>query len=184
MLFLKGVLVSMAGPTPNYAIQHILSTRSPREAALENMMMALVSLAPRFLLIAGIAVLGIVFFSPRPARPWGQRWISRRSCRRWCSKHLPVGCKGSDPAALLAAFMSTFVSTVNSGAAYMVNDIYKRYINPAGAAEALVCARLRSPRAAVILAGIAFGFVTQNVHSRHQVDRARRWCRPSSRPTC
>jgi hypothetical protein len=45
MLFLKGVLVSMAGPTPNYAIQHILSTRSPREAALENMVMALVSLA-------------------------------------------------------------------------------------------------------------------------------------------
>ena len=40
MLFLKGVLVSMAGPTPNYAIQHILSTRSPREAALENMVMA------------------------------------------------------------------------------------------------------------------------------------------------
>ena len=35
MLFLKGVFVSMAGPTPNYAIQHILSTKSPREAALE-----------------------------------------------------------------------------------------------------------------------------------------------------
>lgn len=33
MLFFKGVLVSMAGPTPNYAIQHVLSTRSPREAA-------------------------------------------------------------------------------------------------------------------------------------------------------
>jgi len=44
MLFLKGALVSMAGPTPNYAIQHILSTRSPREAALENMVMAMVSL--------------------------------------------------------------------------------------------------------------------------------------------
>jgi Na+/proline symporter len=55
MLFLKGVLVSMAGPTPNYAIQHVLSTRSPREAALKNMMMALASIAPRFLLIAGIA---------------------------------------------------------------------------------------------------------------------------------
>ena len=67
MLFFKGVLVSMAGPTPNYAIQHILSTRSPREAALENMVMAMVSLAPRFLLIAGIAVLGIVFFSPELA---------------------------------------------------------------------------------------------------------------------
>ena len=55
------------GPTPNYAIQHVLSTRSPREAALENMVMAVVSLAPRFLLIAGIAVLGIVFFSPELA---------------------------------------------------------------------------------------------------------------------
>ena len=41
MIFLKGVLVSMAGPTPNYAIQHVLSTRSPREAALENLMMAI-----------------------------------------------------------------------------------------------------------------------------------------------
>lgn len=63
MLFFKGVLVSMAGPTPNDAIQHILSTRSPREAALENLMMALTSLGPRFLMIAGIAVIGIVFFS-------------------------------------------------------------------------------------------------------------------------
>ena len=45
-LFLKGVLVSMAGPTPNYAIQHVLSTRSPREAALENLVMAIVSLGP------------------------------------------------------------------------------------------------------------------------------------------
>jgi Na+/proline symporter len=53
MIFLKGVFVSMAGPTPNYAIQHVLSTRSPREAALENLMMAIASLAPRFLLIAG-----------------------------------------------------------------------------------------------------------------------------------
>ncbi len=85
MLFLKGVLVSMAGPTPNYAIQHVLSTRSPREAALENLMMAIVSLAPRFLLIAGIAVLGIVFFGPdlRGMAAGRARWTSRRSCRRW-----------------------------------------------------------------------------------------------------
>ncbi len=68
MLLLKGVLVSMAGPTPNYAIQHVLSTRSPREAALENLVMAIVSLSPRFLLIAGITVLGIVFFSTRTGR--------------------------------------------------------------------------------------------------------------------
>jgi Na+/proline symporter len=37
-------------------------------------------------------------------------------------------------AGLLAAFMSTFDSTVNSGAAYVVNDVYKRYIYPDGTA--------------------------------------------------
>ena len=68
MLFLKGVLVSMAGPTPNYAIQHILSTRSPREAALENMVMAVVSLAPRFLLIARHRRAGHRVLQPRPGR--------------------------------------------------------------------------------------------------------------------
>ena len=62
MLFLKGVAVSMAGPTPNYAIQHVLSTRSPREAALENLVMCVASLLPRFLLIGGITVVGLVFF--------------------------------------------------------------------------------------------------------------------------
>ena len=129
MLFLKGVLVSMAGPTPNYAIQHILSTRSPREAALENMVMAMVSLAPRFLLIAGITVLGIVFFSPDLAA-MGAEGRFREDPAGRAPHYVPVGFKGILIAALLASFMSTFVSTVNSGAAYVVNDIYKRYINP------------------------------------------------------
>jgi len=43
---------------------------------------------------------------------------------------IPVGLVGLLLAGLLAAFMSTFDSTVNAGAAYIVNDIYKRYINP------------------------------------------------------
>ena len=129
MLFLKGVLVSMAGPTPNYAIQHILSTRSPREAALENMVMAVVSLTPRFLLIAGIAVLGIVFFSPDLAA-MGAKVDFEKILPDVLHDYVPVGFKGILIAALIASFMSTFVSTVNSGAAYVVNDIYKRYINP------------------------------------------------------
>jgi Na+/proline symporter len=34
MMIFKGVLVSLAGPAPNYDMQKILSTKSPREAAL------------------------------------------------------------------------------------------------------------------------------------------------------
>jgi Na+/proline symporter len=162
MLFLKGVLVSMAGPTPNYAIQHILSTRSPREAALENMVMAMVSLAPRFLLIAGIAVLGIVFFSPE-LNTMGTKVNFEKILPNVLNKFVPVGLKGILIAALLASFMSTFVSTVNSGAAYVVNDVYKRYINPnAPARRQVVLAWITS--SAVVLLGIVFGLATKSVH--------------------
>jgi Na+/proline symporter len=162
MLLLKGVLVSMAGPTPNYAIQHVLSTRSPREAALENMVMAMVSLAPRFLLIAGITVLGLVFFSPDLAA-MGAKVNFEKILPNVLNKYVPVGLKGILIAALLASFMSTFVSTVNSGAAYVVNDIYKRYLNPTATARRQVrLAWITS--AAVVLLGIAFGLATSNVH--------------------
>ena len=168
MLFVKGVLVSMAGPTPNYAIQHVLSTRSPREAALENMMMAVVSLAPRFLLIAGIAVIGLVFFQPADftaTSASGKVVVDfERILPKVVKDYLPIGCKGLMLAGLLAAFMSTFVSTVNSGAAYVVNDLYKRYVWPDAPARRLVTLGY-VVSVAVILAGIAFGFFTKSVHS-------------------
>jgi solute:Na+ symporter, SSS family len=162
MLLLKGVLVSMAGPTPNYAIQHILSTRSPREAALENMVMAMVSLTPRFLLIAGIATLGIVYFSPDLAA-MGAKVNFEKILPGVLNKYVPIGLKGVLIAALLASFMSTFVSTVNSGAAYVVNDIYKRYINPHAPARRYVVAAWITSSAVVVL-GILFGLVTKSVH--------------------
>jgi Na+/proline symporter len=162
MLLLKGVLVSMAGPTPNYAIQHVLSTRSPREAALENMVMAMVSLAPRFLLIAGITVLGLVFFSPDLAK-MGAQVNFEKILPNVLNKYVPVGLKGILIAALLASFMSTFVSTVNSGAAYVVNDIYKRYLNPTATARRQVMLGWITS-AAVVLLGIVFGLTTTNVH--------------------
>jgi Na+/proline symporter len=163
MLFVKGVLVSMAGPTPNYAIQHILSTRSPREAALENLMMALVSLAPRFLLIGGIVVIGIAFFSPE-LQAMGAKVDFERILPAVVSQYLPIGAKGLILAALLAAFMSTFVSTVNSGVAYIVNDIHKRYIKSDGTPRYYV--RLGYIwSVVVILAGIGFGYTTLNVHT-------------------
>jgi len=163
MLFLKGVLVSMAGPTPNYAIQHVLSTRSPREAALENMVMSVVSLAPRFLLIGAIAVLGIVFFSPE-LREMGGKPDFETILPRVVADFLPVGGRGLILAGLIAAFMSTFVSTVNSGVAYLVNDIYRRYVRPEAPPKHYVrLAYLGS--VLVIAAGIGFGYSTLNVHS-------------------
>jgi Na+/proline symporter len=140
IMFLKGILVSMAGPTPGYGIQHVLSTRSPREAALENWWMSIVQLVPRFLMITGIAVLGIVFFrgTVNSMLSSGEAFDFETILPFVIRDYVPVGLVGILMAGLLAAFMSTFDSTVNSGAAYVVNDVYKRYINPNGSARLYV----------------------------------------------
>jgi len=128
----KGILVSVAGPTPGYGMQHVLSTRNPREAALENWWMSIVQIFPRMLMIAGIAVLGLVFFTPeiKGMLAGGKGFDFERILPHVIGDYVPVGLVGILLAGLLAAFMSTFDSTVNAGAAYVVNDIYKRYIHP------------------------------------------------------
>ena len=63
MLLFKGFLVSAAGPAPNYDMQRILSTRTPREASLMNMWVNVVLIFPRYFLITGLTVLALVFFS-------------------------------------------------------------------------------------------------------------------------
>ncbi|MBN2136542.1 MAG: Na+:solute symporter [Sedimentisphaerales bacterium] len=140
LMLLKGLLVSMAGPTPGYGMQHSLSVRNPREAALENWWMSIVQLVPRFLMIAGIGVLGLVFFSPEVKQmiTADGDFDFETILPHVIQGYVPVGIVGILLAGLLAAFMSTFDSTINAGAAYIVNDIYKRYINPNAPAKTYV----------------------------------------------
>lgn len=63
MILFKGILNSLAGPPPNYDLQRVLATRSPRESAYMSGLVS-VALFPRWLMIAGITVLGLVYFSP------------------------------------------------------------------------------------------------------------------------
>ena len=50
----------------------------------------------------------------------------------------PVGILGLLLAGLIAAFMSTFASPVNAAPAYLINDLYKRYINPEASRKKLI----------------------------------------------
>ena len=62
MMLFKGILLSLAGPAPNYDMQKILATRSPREAALMSGFVSIALNPIRYLMIAGFAVLAIVFY--------------------------------------------------------------------------------------------------------------------------
>ena len=75
---------------------------------------------------------------------------------------IPVGLTGLLLAGLLAAFMSTFAATVNAGPAYIVNDIYKRFINPLASNRVQV--RMSYLTTILVVAiGILFGFLTETI---------------------
>ncbi|MDZ7376876.1 MAG: hypothetical protein ONB13_09665, partial [candidate division KSB1 bacterium] len=63
MVIFKGILVSMAGPAPNYDMQRVLATRSPKEASKMSWFVSICLFPTRYLMITGIAVLALVFFS-------------------------------------------------------------------------------------------------------------------------
>ena len=65
MMVFKGVLVSMAGPAPNYDMQRILAARSPKEAAMMSGLVTVVLFTPRYFMIAGITVLALALLGDR-----------------------------------------------------------------------------------------------------------------------
>ena len=94
MLAFKGVLISMAGPAPNYDMQRILSSKNPREASMMSGWVNVVLTFPRYILITGLTVLALAFFSD-DIRAMGRRWTSNKCCR-WRSAGLsPSVCSVS-----------------------------------------------------------------------------------------
>lgn len=132
MALLKGIFMSMAGPAPNYDMQKILSCKSPKEAALMSGSVSVILLIPRYLMIMGFALLAIYFFKVDGGleQMTDVHTDFETILPHLITKYVPVGLAGLLLAGLLSAFMSTFASTVNAAPAYVVNDIYLKYINP------------------------------------------------------
>ncbi len=162
MMLFKGILVSAAGPAPNYDMQRILSTRSPKEAAKMSGFVSLVLFFPRYLMVVGITILGLVVFKEQIAA-MGTNFDAEKVLPNVIRDCLPAGLIGLVLAGLLAAFMSTFTSTINAGASYVVNDLYKRHINPNASEKkyiyaSYICSIL------IVIVGIIFGFMTESVN--------------------
>jgi SSS family solute:Na+ symporter len=168
MLF-KGVLASIAGPIPNYDMQRVLATRNPREASLMSGMVNVALYFPRYMLVAGLTVLALGPLRETLQGMWTTAIQGGKSPNFEQilpaviqSKFIPVGLTGILLAGLLAAFMSTFAATVNAGPAYIVNDIYKRFIDPNASNKIQV--RMSIVISALMVAlGIAFGYVTESI---------------------
>ena len=75
---------------------------------------------------------------------------------------LPAGIKGLAIASLAAAFMSTIDTQLNWGASYLVNDFYKRFLNPGRSEKHYIGAAKAAVILLMFIAGLA-AYFTESV---------------------
>ena len=165
MTLFKGFFASLAGPTPSFDMQRILSTKTVKEAAYMSGFTNLILFIPRYLLIGGIVVIALVTLSPEMISDSAFTGTDLEILLpKVINFHVPTGVKGLLLAGLLAAFMSTFSAFVNAGPAYIVNDIYKKYYKPnASNKHYLKVSHVAS--FAVVALGVFMGFFADSINS-------------------
>jgi SSS family solute:Na+ symporter len=163
MLLFKGVLISAAGPAPNYDMQRVLSSKDPREASMMSAWVNVVLTFPRYFLTAGLAILAAAFFSDN-IRAMGANMDFELVLPYALGRFVPIGLLGFLISGLLAAFMANFAATVNAAPPYFVNDIYKRYIRPDAPPRTYVRLSYLASFAVVVI-GVLIGWNVTSVNS-------------------
>lgn len=162
MMIFKGIFASLAGPVPSYDMQRVLSTRTPAEAAKMSGLTMLVLYAPRYLMVAGFAVLALVYLTPE-FQAMGADIDFETVLPLAIDRFVPVGFQGLLLAGLLAAFMGTFAAFINAAPAYIVNDLYKKYVRPDAPQKVYVRFSYLSSLLLVII-GIIAGFFANSIN--------------------
>lgn len=173
MMLCKGFLVSLAGPTPTYDMQKILATKSPSEGAKMSGFVSVILMPVRYLMIAGFAVLGIVFYDKLNLEVAGKIDFEQ-VLPSAINEFVPAGLLGLLLAGLLAAFISTFAGTLNAAQAYITNDLYLKYINK-GAGNKQVRLANYSSGIIIVIISIAFGIMSRNVNQLLQIIVSALW---------
>jgi SSS family solute:Na+ symporter len=150
---LKGFLLNAGGPAQMYDFQRFLAARDDRDAAKVGAAWS-VFLVVRWAMAAGIALLALT----------GVTGVtdSEKVMPLVLLKFLPAGLRGVVIAGLLAAFMSTFSSTVNSGASFIVRDLWQPYFRP-NASERQAVRFSYVATIVLVLVGVGIGFQATSI---------------------
>jgi Na+/proline symporter len=165
MMMFKGVFASIAGPAPNYDMQKILSTRSPQEASKMSGFVSVILLPIRYSMVIGLTVLSLLYFS----QIHGQLLTTNgtdfeKVLPAAINNFLPIGLMGLVLTGLLGAFMGTFSGTLNAAQAYLVNDIYIKYVNPKASNRRIIYMNYLAGLI-VVLTGVVLGLFVKNVNT-------------------
>jgi solute:Na+ symporter, SSS family len=167
MALFKGLFVSMAGPVATQSMQRVLAAKNPKEAAIMNGFSVLVVSIPRYLMIGGLTVLSLAFFTPQ-LKAMGTNIDFELVLPFAIKNFIPVGLMGIVLSGMFSAHMSTVASYLNMIPAYFVNDIYKKYLSPNATDKKLV-ATSYIVTALVTVISIVFGMLISSV------DQATQW---------
>jgi Na+/proline symporter len=117
----------------------------------------------RYFMIAGFAILGLLYYDRLNLMVAGQIDFEQ-ILPSAISEFVPIGFLGLLLAGLLAAFNSTFAGTLNAAQAYLVNDIYLRYLKP-DATNIEIRNMNYITGVVVVIVSIIFGIFAQDVNS-------------------
>jgi SSS family solute:Na+ symporter len=158
----KGLLLCFSGPEQLYDFQRFLAARDARDASKLGALWGAIHTVrwPFAMAIAVMAIMGL----GNPALDAALKHDPETALPVIIGAMLPVGLVGFMLAALLSGFLATFSSTVNGGAAYLVKDVYQRYINPKASQVTLVRASYVAS-SMLIITGIVISFFGTSINT-------------------
>lgn len=165
MMLFKGVFASLAGPPPSYDMQKVLSTRSPVEASKMSGFVSIILLPIRYSMIIGLTVLALLYFNQIGVEVQNADGTDfEKILPASINTFIPSGLLGLTITGLLGAFMGTFSGTLNAGQAYVVNDIYLKYINPKASNKQVISMNYLAGLL-IVLTGVTIGAFVKDVNT-------------------
>jgi SSS family solute:Na+ symporter len=164
MMLFKGVFAALAGPAPNYDMQKILSSRSPKDASKMTGFVSIILLPIRYSMVIGLTVLGLLYFNQMNLSDGAGGTDFEKVLPAAVNNFLPAGILGIVLTGLLGAFMGTFSGTLNAAQAYIVNDIYLKYVNPHASNRMIIYMNYLSG-IVVVTIGVILGFMVEDVNT-------------------
>ena len=150
---LKGLLMNAGGPAQMYDFQRFLAAKNDRDAAKIGAAWS-VFLVVRWAMAMGIALIALTGIAGVQDSEKVMPLVLR--------DFLPLGVRGIVIAGLLAAFMSTFSSTVNSGASFIVRDIWQQFFgSKAGDKQAVRFSQIAT--VLLVLLGLFIGMQSRSI---------------------
>jgi Na+/proline symporter len=136
-LWLFRVVLEGFGGIGGYTDQRFFAARNEKEASLVAFQSIVLSVL-RWGMVAGLVILGYSLLGQGGTAADMIRADPEQVLPVVLAQTMPNGLRGLVVSGLIAAAMSTFDSTLNAGASFLVRDIYQAYIKPDASSKQLI----------------------------------------------